>query len=221
MASKNRVSASAPGNSFTKPNAPARPEFDPTRPGAFDIAGFLAGAREHTNTRTLAVTSRPDVAAELERLHAEADQIRAVQAEPEDSPRRRVSQKSGKAQRLEQIEQRIAELEPQLEGTWLEVKMRGITPSEQDDVRALKLNPGVPLAAAIFEKACLVRGEGGTEDDWEPLDRASWEALIDAMGPVQYVALDKAHEGLAYQAVTPDFYERYSASRATRSTSAS
>ena len=56
------------------------------------------------------------------------------------------------------------------------------------------------------------------------LEAGAWvtaDDLIEAIGPVQYLTLDKAHEGLTYQAVTPDFYERYSASRATRSTSSS
>ena len=220
----NRVSRPAPGNSFTKPDA--KPEFDPTRPGAFDISGFLAGAKKHTNVRVIPVTYKPEIAAELERLTTEADKIRRVQAEPEDSPRRRVSQKSGKAALLEKLEERIAELEPELDGTWLEVKVRGITPAEQDEARKAGHAPGVAQAAAIFEKTCLVRDpdmveDGDDDGGWAPMPHDAWLELIEAIGPAQYVMIDKAHEGLAYQAVTPDFYERFSASRATRSTSAS
>ena len=45
--------------------------------------------------------------------------------------------------------------------------------------------------------------------------------LVEAVGSAQYVTLDQAVDALTYQAVTPDFYERYSASRATRTTSSS
>lgn len=222
MAKTQRVSGAPAGSSFTKPDkAPAAPEFDPTRPGAFDIAGFLAGATQHTNVRVLRVTSKPDVAAALELAMTEADLLRSAQAEPEDAPRRRLSQASGGTERLKELDATIAELAPQLDGTWLEVKLRGLTPSEQDTIRMQRPPTGVELAAAIFAVTATVRTPGEDEGPWASLTAAQWADLIEAIGPAQYSTLDKAHESLTYQAVTPDFYERFSASRATGSTSAS
>lgn len=200
------------------------PEFDPARPAKFDLGAFISGARQHTSTCVIPVTFRPDVAAEVERLTDERDKLTRVVEEDKaagTSARARLSAPSQRANRLAELDTLIAELEPQLDGTWVLVKLRPLTPTEQDALRRRNLTPGVDLAAAIFATTGLIRAEHDDPDAWAAMDDVQWVELIEAIGPVQYLTLDKAHEGLTYQAVTPDFYERYSASRATRSTSSS
>lgn len=234
MASKSRVSgsttraASGQGAAFKKDvQQPApgddAPEFDPTRPAAFDLGAFISGAKEHTNTRTIPVTSRPVEAAELERLTADRDKLARVTDEDaqqaEGGSPRRLSAISDRRQKLLDIEARIAELEEELDGTWLLVKVRGLKPTEQDAIRKKRVEVGVPLFCAMFEQVGLVRDPAGGE--WGTLTADGWAELVEAIGSAQYVTLDQAVDALTYQAVTPDFYERYSASRATRSTSSS
>ena len=223
-AKKSRVTNtpnSKDGAAFTKPQP--EPEFDPARPASFDLEGFISGARSHTNTRTIPVTSRPDVAAQVEELTAEADKLdRITGAGATDdgtAPRKRLSAVSEPAKRLREIRDQITDLEPQLDGTWLLVKLRGLEPSEQDTIRGQNLQIGVPLAAAIFAATAQVKPADDEDGQWSVLSADEWTNLIDAIGPTQYMSLDKAHSDVTYQAVTPDFYERYSASRATRSTS--
>lgn len=232
--SKNRVSGSTSnpqhsGAAFHKDvpqptSTPQQPEFDPTRPRAFDLGAFISGAKDHASTRTIPVTSRPAVAAELERLTIERDALAHRTSEDgTPGPARRLSATSPSTARLKAIEERIAELEPQLEGTWLLVKIRGLEPAEQDDVRRQNLPLGVELAAAIFEiTSTVARPEDRDDPDaWGRLSAAEWEDLFAVIGSGQYATLDKANSDVSYQAVTPDFFERYSASQTTRSTSSS
>lgn len=232
MASKSRVSgsttraASGQGAAFKKDvQQPAKDdaiEFDPTRPAAFDLGGFLAGAKKTTNTRTIPVTTMPVEAAELERLTEQRDKLARITPDnDENTPPRRLSAISTQRQHLRDVEARIAELEEQLDGTWLLVKVRGLKPTEQDDVRKRGVEIGVPLFCAMFEHAGLVRYPDAGDDAWASLTAAQWVDLVEAIGAGQYAMLDKAIDGLTYQAVTPDFFERYSASRATRTTSSS
>ena len=225
MASKNRVSAS--GAAFHKdvkqPTAKpgTGPEFDPARPRTFDLGAFISGAKSHTNTRTIPVTSRPDVAAEAERVAAEVDKLEHIAAQDrEEGTPRRLSAPSETAQKITDLKARLADLTAQLDGTWVLVKLRGLEPSEQDSIRRLNPEPGVPLAAAVFAVTATVRdADAPDEEPWTDLTADEWADLIDAIGPNQYLTLDKAHAAITYQAVTPDFFERYSASRPTRGTS--
>src|SRR5699024_771732 len=103
---------------------------------------------------------------------------------------------------------RITELEEQLDGTWALVKVRALKPSEQDDVRKRKLPVGVPLFCAMFEHVGAV-AHPDTPEDWTPLTAAQWQDFVEAIGAAQYLTLDQAVDALSYQAVTPDFFERY------------
>ena len=227
---KSRVSAAQPGTAFHKdvkqPTPGTQPEFDPARPRKFDLAAFISGASEHVNTRVIHVSGHPQAAAEAERLTGELDKLTDLLAADEDAETtgkpRRLSQKHPHREKAEKIQARLDELHEQLAGTWLAVKLRPLKPSEQDAIRRLNLPVGVELAAAIFATTATIQpatGEDLDEDGWESLTAEEWVALIETIGTVQYLTLDKAHEGLTYQAVTPDFFERFSASRPTRSTS--
>lgn len=228
---KNRVSGkttSAPGAAFTKdvqqpdPTSQQVAEFDPTRPGAFDLAGFISGAKKHTNTRTIPVTTLPVEAGELQRLTDQRDKLARITPEDDEAtPPRRLSAMSQQRQQLADAEARIAELEEELDGTWLLIKVRGLEPEEQDKVRNQRPEVGVPLFCAMFEYAALLRRPEDPEDAWGALDADEWRQIVGLIGAGQYAMLDKAIDGLTYQAVTPDFFERYSASRATRNTSSS
>ncbi|MFK5689603.1 hypothetical protein ACI3EY_08040 [Ornithinimicrobium sp. LYQ92] len=239
MPKQNRVSgssrpspaASTPGAAFRKdvqqPTAKTKddaPEFDPTRPATFDLPGFISGAKSHTNTRIMPVTSRPDIAGELAALTYEQDQLVALIEEDkasEGGTPKRLSAKSIRARRIDEIKARIAELEPELDGTWVEIKLRASTAGEQTAVRLLRLPPGIEVAGAVFEDAATIRPAGEGDDAWSSLTAEQWVDLIEVIGIEQYETLDKTHTSLTYQGVTPDFYERYSASRGTRTTSSS
>lgn len=228
--SSTRPVSSAPGTAFHKevqqPTAKTQddaPEFDPTRPASFDLEGFISGARSHTNTRVVPITSNPGVAGELAALTFEKDKLVEVIAEDkasEGGTSKRLSAKSIRARRLDEINARMAELDPELEGTWVEVKLRAATIAERDGIRAAKMAPGIDLAGYIFSIVAGIRA-AGSDDEWARMTGDQWADFFEAIGIEQYTTLDQTFESLAYQGVTPDFYERYSASRATRPTSSS
>ena len=206
------------------PKAQAAPEFDPTRPATFDLSGFISGARTHVSTRTVPVTSRPDIAGELAALTYERDRIVEVIEEDkttEGGTRKRVSAKTARSRRLQEIDERIGELQPELDGTYVLVKIRAMSPVEQDEIRQLRMPPGIDLAGQIFHLGAVIRSEDSDDDAWSTLSAEQWTEFFEAIGIDQYNTLDKTFESITYQGVTPDFYERYSASRRTRSTSSS
>lgn len=211
------------GSAFIKPD---EAEYDPTRPATFDLPGFISGAVQHNPRRIIPVTYKPEVAAEAE---ACAEKIKTLEAAPaaaegdeEGKPRRRMAQGSPRARMLAELRARYDELVGELVGTWAKVKIRPVEPGEQDEIRAAKAPAGIQQAALVFSVVALVGGpdaERDNEDDWSALSAEQWLEFINAIGPVQYHLLDKAYEVLSYGSVTPDFYERFSASLATRSTS--
>ena len=220
------ATSKAKGSAFTKPtgdDTPDEVEFDPTRPAAFDLAAFKAGATPTSATRTLQVTILPNEAAELRELYTERDRLATVMAEDAEggtAPRRRMAEVTGRTKRARDVEARIAELEDLLEGTWLDVRLRALTPSEQDEIRKRKIPVGVGLAAAMFAVAATIRSTDGGEE-FASMDADGWLELIDTIKSEQFLTLDQALQSLSFAQVTPDFYGQYSASRATRSTSAS
>lgn len=220
-----------------------RIDFDPERPGSFDLGAFIASAtlpedkRPQLSTiRTLQVTVHPDIATELANLYEQADELeqriamaKEAVADPDGpkGPRRRLGTKSDRTAELDQVRERIKEIEDALDGTWLDIRLRGLVPSEQDVIRALKLPVGVKLQAAILSICAKVRQADGNDDvpdddpSWGTLTADEWEQLIDRLGPVQTAYIDQAYAALTFHKVTPDFYGRFSVSRGTRNTSAS
>lgn len=239
-----RTTPKTGSKSAPKRSAPSRATstYDPERPGKFDLSGFINGTQTFLPQKVVHVTREPTLGADLEQLLKEIDGVtaerdnleraaeraRAEQRAEGSGPRERMVGPA-RSPRLLQLDARLEklladrdELLPQLEGTWAAVKVRGLDPQEQDEVRKLGRENGLPLALAIFSRACLVGPEDADEDDpeaWMELTEEQWAGFVQAIGHPQYLLLDGLYAGLAYKSVTPDFYARLSASRATESSS--
>lgn len=241
----NRMSGDAAKSAAASKQKTQRPkaekvEYDPTRPASLDLEAFIVGAQEWIPTKVVHISARPSLVADVEDIDRALESLDAQEATQREANAENGTDDSGRRQRMaglgsERLKRITAERErltaqredamQQLEGTWRAIKLRALDPTEGDEIRiaARELqSTGVPLTALIMSKAALVGAadaEKDNPDDWHALDVETWETLINAMGQPQYLMLDNTYAVLDQRKVSPDFFERHSASRATTASS--
>lgn len=194
--------------------------IDMSKPGEFSLADLLAG--NTAPVQTVTVTTDADTAAEIERVNEQIERITKVldlrQATGEgqkDGPRRRrLAEKDELRAELQDLQGQRDGLLAKLDGTYLDITVRRLTPRELDEMRKEKNAPGYDTSIAHFIRGnTTVRPHGTDPDAGIELDADGWDQLLSAIGETQFRMLDQAAGRLSYQTVMPDFYERYSASR--------
>lgn len=217
LAAKNNPDAdvvkSAPKKVEEKPTPKKN---DLTRPAKFSLESWIDGSAQDVDT--VRVTQNPRIAQKLHKLENEKQEVQSVEQSLErtkETPRR-LAQKDARKQRIREIEAEIKALLPQLDGTWAEVQIRALSPKEEDKLRERKVKPGFEMVCHVFEITAVIREEGDDEDAWTELSVDEWAELFEIIGINQFQTLDRAAGNLTYsQAVTPDFFERFSQYRAT------
>lgn len=213
-----------PRKTAAKTTEPA-PKDDLTRPGKFSLEALIAGRLNLV--KSVNVTLDPDSAALAAAMEDEKVGLEMAMSQVEGTTqsRRRLAQKDTRKERIRQIDIDVASLRESLEGTWVEVQFRRLSPLQQDDVNAAGAaaratgEPHGPtqVCATMWEKCAQVRpAESEDEDEWASMSVDEWLQFIEAVGIPQFRAMDKVSYEMSFgRAVTPDFSRRSSQSPPT------
>lgn len=189
---------------------------DLTRPAKFSLESWIDGTSETVDTAR--VTKKPHIAAKITKLDREKAEIESAEKSLEGTSqtKRRLAQKNTRKDRIKEIEAEIAELLPQLDGSWAEIQVRALSPQEEDKFREQRIKPGFEMVCQVYALTAQIREEGTGDEGWAELTAEEWAELFDLIGISQFQVLDRTAGNLTYaQAVTPDFSERFSQYRRT------
>lgn len=163
---------------------------DLTGPADFDIDAWISGAQ--LPEATVRVSARGNLAATLEEEEAAlaAARSKALDDDRLNGP--------GVSSEAAAIAARIKALHDEMDGSWLTIRLRSLTPAESEQVQKLAEEGDAVQATLKALATQTVEPKGMTVE--------RWAAMRERIGVGQFTSVVQAANRVSYgQVVTPDF----------------